>query len=188
MAQEKVDSLKKMNEDAQAEICQLKNHQTTLNDKVRFLEKDAFDRDGFKKAFEEFFLQLEIDLSKSNMTFKKYEASASTVEKVCLNQKHSWDTRGIGYEVELTKSKQHQYNKCIKFVPEDWYNSFYFVPIFYYYGIRGHIRPQCHKLYGLPVNYVQTRNLQNQGRSYNGQMSNRFHVLSEQRNFTRQNF
>ena len=76
-----------MNEDAQAEISQLKNHQTTLNDKVRFLEKDAFDRDGFKKALEEKILKLKTDLSKYSLTLKKYEASASTIEKVCLNQK-----------------------------------------------------------------------------------------------------
>ena len=30
--------------------------------------------------------------------------------------------------------------------------------------------------------------IENQGSSYNGQMSNRFHVLSEQRDFTRKNF
>ena len=58
--------------------------QIILNDKVRFLEKDAFDRDGFKKALEEKILKLEADLSKSSLTFK-YEASASIVEKVCLN-------------------------------------------------------------------------------------------------------
>ena len=44
-----------MNEDAQAEISQLKDYQTTLNDKVRFLEKDAFVRDGVKKVLEFFF-------------------------------------------------------------------------------------------------------------------------------------
>ena len=53
----------------------------TLNDKVRFLDKDAFDKDGFKKALEENILKLEIDLSKSGLTVKKYEASASTIEK-----------------------------------------------------------------------------------------------------------
>ena len=52
-AKEEIDSLKKMNKDAQAKISQLKDHQINLNDKVRFLEKDAFDRDGFKKALEE---------------------------------------------------------------------------------------------------------------------------------------
>ena len=103
-AQEEVDSLKKINEDAQVEINQLKSHQIILNDKVRFLEKDAFDRDGFKKALKKN-LKLEDDLSKSSLTFKKYETSVSTVEKVCLNQKHSWDTRDIGYEAEPTKSK-----------------------------------------------------------------------------------
>ena len=116
-----------MNEDAQAEISQLKDHQTTLNDKVRFLEKDAFDRDGFKKAFDFFFLKLEADLSKSSLTFKKYEASASTVEKVWLNQKHSCDTHGIGYEAKPTMSKQHQYSKAIKFVSEERYNPSYFI-------------------------------------------------------------
>ena len=68
-----------------AKISQLKNHQTTLIDKMRFLKKNAFERDGFKKALEEKILKLEADLSKSSITFKKYEASASTVEKVCLN-------------------------------------------------------------------------------------------------------
>ena len=139
-----------MNKDAQAEISQLKNYQTILNDKVRFLEKDVFDRDGFKKALEENILKLEADLSKSSLTFKKYEASASTVKKVCLNQKPSWDTRGIRYETEPTKSKQHQYSKTIKFVPEDRYSS---CP---YYGLRGHIRAKCHKLYGFPVSYIQS--------------------------------
>ncbi|GFY88186.1 hypothetical protein Acr_06g0001260 [Actinidia rufa] len=87
-----------MNEDAS----QLKILRTTMNDNVRFLEKDAFDRDGFKKALEEKILKLEVDLLKSSLTFKKYEASASTVQKACLNQKHSWDTRGIGYEAKPT--------------------------------------------------------------------------------------
>ena len=77
-----------------------------------------FDRDGFKKALEEKILKLETDLSKYSLTFKKYETSASTVEKVWLNQKHSWDTHGIGYEAKPTMSKQHQYSKPIKFVPE----------------------------------------------------------------------
>ena len=92
-AQEKVYSLKKMNEDALAKISQLKNHQRALTDKVKFTKKDAFKRDEFKKALEEKILKLEVDLSKYSLTFKKYEASASIVEKVCLNQKHSWDTR-----------------------------------------------------------------------------------------------
>ena len=83
-ALEEVESLKKVNEDAQAEISQLKNHRT-LTDKVRFLKKDAFDREGFKKALEEKILKLEADLTKSNLAFKKYEAIASTVEKVWLN-------------------------------------------------------------------------------------------------------
>ena len=38
------------------------------------------------------------------------------------------------------------------------------------------------------MDYVQTHNRQNQDESYNGRISNRFHVLFEQRNFTRQNF
>ena len=76
-AQEEVDSLKKMNEDAQAEISQLKNHQTTLNDKVRFLKKYAFNRDGFKKSLEENFLKLEANLSKSSLTFRNYETISS---------------------------------------------------------------------------------------------------------------
>ena len=88
-AQEEVDFLKKMNEDDQAEISQLKNHQTIMIDKVRFLKKDAFGKYGFKKTLAEKNLKLEADLSKSSLTFKKYEASASTVEKVCLIQKHS---------------------------------------------------------------------------------------------------
>ena len=71
-----------------------------MTNKVRFLEKDAFDRDGFKKTLEEKILKLEAVLSKSSLTFKKYEASASTFEKVWLNQKHSWDTHGIGYETK----------------------------------------------------------------------------------------
>ena len=82
-ALEEVESLKKVNEDAQAEISQLKNHRT-LTDKVRFLEKDAFDREGFKKALEEKILKLEAYLLKSSLTFKKYEACESTIEKVCL--------------------------------------------------------------------------------------------------------
>ena len=76
-AQEEVDSLKKMNEDAQAEISQLKNHQTTLNDKVRFLKKYAFNRDGFKKSLEENFLKLEANLSKSSLTFRNNETISS---------------------------------------------------------------------------------------------------------------
>ena len=126
-----------MNKDAQVEISQLKNHQTTLTNKVRFLEKDAFDREGFKKALEEKILKLEADLLKSSLTFKIYEACASIVEKVCLNQKHAWDTRGIGYEAKPTKSEQLHYSKPIKFVPEDRYNSSHFVPTCHYCGIRG---------------------------------------------------
>ena len=134
---EEVDSLKKVNEDDQVEISQLKNHQATLTDKVRFLEKDAFNKEGFKKAFEEKILKLKADLLKSSLTFKKYEASASTVEKVCLNQKHTWDTRGIGYDAKPTKSEQLHYSKSIKFVPEVRYNSSYFVLICHYCGIIG---------------------------------------------------
>ena len=89
---------------------------------MRFLEKDVFDKDSFKKALEEKILKLEADLSKSSLTFKKYEASASTVEKVWLNQKHSCDTHGIGYGVKPTMSKYHQYSKPIKFILEQRYN------------------------------------------------------------------
>ena len=106
---------------------------------MRFLKKDAFDRDDFKKALEEKNLKFKVDLSKSSLTSKKDEASAS--EKVCLNQKHSWNTQGIGYEAEPTKSKQHQYSKAIKFVLEDRYNFSYFIFICHYCGTRGHIRP-----------------------------------------------
>ena len=63
----------------------MKTHRTTLIDKVRVLEKDVLDREGFKKALEEKILKLEVDLTKSNLTFKKYEAIASTVDKVWLN-------------------------------------------------------------------------------------------------------
>ena len=85
---------------------------------MRFFEKNAVDRDGYKKTLEEKFLKLKVDLLKSCLTFKKYEASASIVEKVWLNQKHSCDTHGIGYEAKPIMSKQHQYSKSIKFVPE----------------------------------------------------------------------
>ena len=136
----------------------MKTHRTTLIDKVRVLEKDVLDREGFKKALEEKILKLETDLTKSNLTFKKYEASASTVEKVCLNQKHASDNHGIGYEAKPTISKQHQNSKHIKFIPDERYNHSYFVPIYHYCGIKCHIKPKYHKLYGLPVEYVKTRN------------------------------
>ena len=126
----------------------MKNHRTTLTDKVRFLKKDAFDREGFKKALEEKILKLEVDLLMASLTFNKYEASAFTVEKVCLNQKHAWDTRGIGYEAKPTKSEELYYSKPIKFIHEDKYKPSYFVPTCHYCGIRGHIRPRCHNLYG----------------------------------------
>ena len=113
---------------------------------------------------------------KSSLTFKKYEASASTIENVCLNQKHTWDTRGIEYKAKPTKSEELYYNKPIKFVLEDKYKSSYFVSTCHDCDIRGHIRPRYHKLYELPMDYVQIRNHQNQGRSYNGQMSNRFRM------------
>ena len=85
------------------------------------------------------------------MTFKKFEVSASIAEKVWLNQKHACDTHGIGYEAKPTVSKEHQNSKHIKFVPEERYNDSNFVPIYHYCGIRGHIKPKCHKLYGLPL-------------------------------------
>ena len=84
-ALEEADSLKRVNVDAQAETSQLKKHRITLTDKIKFLEKDAIDRDGFKKAVEGKIIKLEANVSKSNMTFKKYKARASTVEKVCLD-------------------------------------------------------------------------------------------------------
>ena len=102
---DEINSLKKVNEDDQVEISQLKNHQTTLTNKVRFLEKDAFDREVFKKALEDKILKLEADLLKASLTFKKYEANESKFEKVWLNLKNSYDTHGIGYEAKPTLSK-----------------------------------------------------------------------------------
>ena len=52
---------------------------------MRFLKKDVFDIDDFKRALEEKIMKLETDLSKYSLTFKNYKASASTVEKVWLN-------------------------------------------------------------------------------------------------------
>ncbi|GFY91011.1 hypothetical protein Acr_07g0012070 [Actinidia rufa] len=91
----------------------------TLLNKVRFLERDASDRDGFKNVLEEKNLKLEADLSKYSLTFKKYEASASTVKEVCLNQKQAVDTRGIGYEAKLTKSEQPHYIHTDNALDED---------------------------------------------------------------------
>ncbi|GFZ06455.1 hypothetical protein Acr_18g0006250 [Actinidia rufa] len=109
-ALEEIDSLRLVNEDAKVEINQLKSYQITLLDKVRFLEKYASDREELKKILEEKSLKLEADLLKSNLTFKNYEASASSFEKVWLNQKHTGDTHGIGYVDKSTVSKQPQRN------------------------------------------------------------------------------
>ncbi|GFZ21725.1 hypothetical protein Acr_29g0008870 [Actinidia rufa] len=117
-ALKEIDSLRLVNEDAKVEINQLKSYQMTLLDKVRFLKKDASDREEFKKILEEKILKLEAVLLKSNLTFKNYEASASSFEKVWLNQKHTGDTHGIGYVDKSTVSKQPQRSKSVKIVPE----------------------------------------------------------------------
>ena len=124
----------------------MKTHQITLNDKARFLEKDVFDRDGYEKALEEKILKLEANLSKTSLTFNKYEASASTMEKVWLNQKHSSYTHGIGYEDKSTMSKQYQISKPVKSVIEEMYNPSYFVPTYHQCSVKGYIRPHCPRL------------------------------------------
>ncbi|GFZ21638.1 NB-ARC domain-containing disease resistance protein [Actinidia rufa] len=103
---EEVDSLKKVNDAAQVETSQLKNHQTTLTDKVRFLEKDAFDREGFKKTLEDKVQKLESELVNVHLSFKKFDAGLQKIDEIWNAQRTSFDMTGIGYKEKATTSSQ----------------------------------------------------------------------------------
>ncbi|GFZ20562.1 hypothetical protein Acr_28g0012670 [Actinidia rufa] len=105
-ALEEVDSLKKVNDDTQVEISQLKNHRKTLTDKVRFLEKDAFDRGGFKKALEDKVQKLETELANVHLSFKKFDAGSQKIDEIWNAQRTSFDMTGIGYKEKASTSSQ----------------------------------------------------------------------------------
>ncbi|PSS17557.1 Myosin-9 like [Actinidia chinensis var. chinensis] len=151
-ALEEVDSLKKVNDDTQVEISQLKNHRTTLTDKVRFLEKDAFDREGFKKALEDKVQKLETELANVHLSFKKFDAGSQKIDEIWNAQRTSFDMTGIGYKEKATTSSQlasKPYStkaQGTSSMPNIEIMPTKFVPKCHQCGVKGHIRPHCPKL------------------------------------------
>ncbi|GFZ21639.1 hypothetical protein Acr_29g0008010 [Actinidia rufa] len=151
-ALEEVDSLKKENDDTQIEISQLKNHRTTLTDKVRFLEKYAFDREGFKKALEDKVQKLENELANVHLSFKKYDAGSQKIDEIWNAHRTSFDMTGIGYKEKATTSSQLESKpysmkaQGTSFMPNIEIMPTRFVPTCHQCGVKGHIRSHCPRL------------------------------------------
>ncbi|GFZ19357.1 pleiotropic drug resistance 2 [Actinidia rufa] len=152
-ALEEVDSLKKMNDDTQVEISQLKNHhRTILIDKVRFLDKDAFDREGFKKALEDKVQKLETELVNVHLSFTKFDASSQKIDEIWNAQRTSFDMTRIGYKEKATTSSQltsKPYStkaQGTSSMPNIEIMPTKFVPKCHQCGVKGHIRSHCPRL------------------------------------------
>ena len=49
---------------------------------MRFLEKDAFDREGFKKALEDKVKKFETELANVHLSFKKFDAGSQKIDEI----------------------------------------------------------------------------------------------------------
>ena len=103
---DEVEVLKKENIDAQAEVSQLKTHRLTLSDKVKLFEKDAYNREEFKKALEEKVKKLETELANAHLSFKKFDAGSQKIDEIWNAQRISFDMTRIGYTKKATTSSQ----------------------------------------------------------------------------------
>ena len=65
----------------------MKTHRLTFSDKVKFLEKDAHDREEFKKALEEKVKKLETELANAHLSFKKFDAGSQKIDEIWNAQK-----------------------------------------------------------------------------------------------------
>ena len=105
---EEVDSLKKMNKDAQAEISQLKKLSNNLNWQSEISREKILESD-FKKALEEKILKLEADLSKSSLIFNVIPRNSNIILHWRSNGRS--DVRTLAFEWISERSNGNSKNE-----------------------------------------------------------------------------